>query len=89
MPFLLPCCCLQYLPKQSTNACVSGGFGAFPPYCMAVGLLGKSGAFNRPLSYMVAHFLSLCIYVNKTNWPHLGLNILLYFAHGSEVRKAN
>ena len=32
--------------------------------------------------------LFLCVYVNKTHWPHFGLNILLNFAHGSEVRKA-
>ena len=32
--------------------------------------------------------LLLCIYVNKTYWPHFGWNILLNLAHGSEVRKA-
>ena len=36
----------------------------------------------------MAEYLSfLCIYFNRTYWPDFGLNILLYFAHGSEVRK--
>jgi len=43
----------------------------------------------------IDHFLkwrrisySFCIYVNKTLKPHFGLNALLYFAHGIEVRNA-
>lgn len=33
------------------------------------------------------YFLFLCVYVNWTYWLHVGLNTLLNFAHGSEVRR--
>ena len=36
---------------------------------------------------MAGYLLFLCIYVNLTFWAHFGWNILLYFAHGSVVRK--
>ena len=37
---------------------------------------------------MMGYLLFFCIFVNQTYWPHFGLNILLNFAHDSEVRKA-
>ena len=38
---------------------------------------------------MAAYLSFLCIYVTWTYWPHFGLSLLSYFAHGSEVRKAS
>ena len=46
------------------------------------------GSNNRPLSYMVAYLVLLCIYVNKIHWPHFRSSIPSNFAHGSGVRKA-
>ena len=35
---------------------------------------------------MAAYLLFVCVCVNQTYWPHFGLDILLNFGHGMEVR---